>query len=111
MATVTIKANATQFITASASAYYTVSAGAIGEVREIIINNTDTTTAYNYTLYNVPSGGSASAGNAIQTAVTIGAGTNYRLPYSLEMPSGGMLQAVANTASKLTITTSALEYT
>lgn len=111
MATVTIKPNATQFITASAAAYYTVSAGATGEVREIDINNTDLTTAYNFSLYNVPSGQSASAGNSIMTSITIGAGTNYRLPYTLEMPSGGMLQAVANTASKLTVTISAVEYT
>lgn len=110
MATVTIIPNATQFITASAAAYYTVSASAKGEVREILINNTDTANAYNYSLYNVPSGGSASAGNSFQTAVTIGAGVNLRLPYTLEMAAGGQLQSVANTASKLTITISAIEY-
>lgn len=110
MATTTIIANATQFITASPASFWTVSASVKGNLKEIIFNNTDQTTAYGVTVYHVPSGGTASAGNSILGATTVGAGTFIRVPFNTFLSASDQIQMVASTTNKITGTVSGMEY-
>lgn len=106
----TPKAFATAFITASAAAYWTVSAATIGNLKEIVLSNTSSTTTCTVTLYNVQNAGSASSGNVICPPVSIAVSTMVRIPFNTFLTASSMIQAVSTTANLVTITISGLEY-
>lgn len=102
--------NATAFITASAAAYWTVSAGVKGNLKEIVIANTSATTTMTVTVHSVPSAGSASSGNIIIPPFTVAVSTMYRIPFNTYLAASSAVQAVASVANLATITISGLEY-
>ena len=112
MATTTVKTQTPALVTASASSFYTVSAGSvIGNMKELLLCNTTTTgTDYNIIGYIVPSGQSASTSYMFLASTTINSGTTVRFPFDTFMAAGTQVQLVASSASKIMALISAVEY-
>src|SRR6185437_12957997 len=96
--------------------YYTAPQGpgnSVTAVHSFILANQDSA-AHLVTLYNVPSGGSASNGNKILAAVSLPANTTWIGKYADEpivvIPGGGTLQALADANSVVTLTVGGKEY-
>lgn len=104
---------APSLLAATATKIYEVTTGIKYTImREISLNNTDTVTR-TFTLHIVPSGGSASATNMIFDAVPIQAAGAEPLNYSRAtvLKPGDMIYALADSASKVSIMISGIEYT
>ena len=112
MATTTVKTQTPALVTASASSFYTVSAGSVvGNVKELLLCNTTTTGVdYNIIGYYVPSGQSASTSYMFLASTTISSGTTIRIPMNSFLAAGTQVQLVANSASKIMALVSAVEY-
>lgn len=99
----------TQLLTTSVATYYTApqavgNSMALPEM--IIFANTDSV-ARTVTVHNVPSGGSAGAGNKIFGAVSIPANTTWIGRYpggAFVIAGGGSIQALASANSAVTLT-------
>lgn len=105
----------TQFLTNAAAIYYTMTGmqNDVATVNSIVIANT-TAAAKTVTIHNVPSGGTASAGNQIFPAVSIPANTTWVGRYPGDgmcvIPVGGTIQALASAVSAVTLTIGGREY-
>ena len=111
MATTTVKTQTPALVTASASSFYTVTAGSVvGNTKELLLCNTDLAVDYNVTAYNVPSGQVAGASYMFMNATTISAGVTVRFPFNTFLAAGTQVQLVANSASKIMALVSAVEY-
>ena len=97
-------------LTASAASYYTVPANTITTISAMTLCNS-TGTARTATVHLVPSGGSASAANMILSARTIAAGESYNVSAAIgqSIPAGSIIQALADSATAVTITASGYE--
>lgn len=98
-------------LTATAATYYTVAASTKAIVQKLTIANTDTV-ARTVTVYFVPSGGTASATNAIVSAYAVPAGFTAELSAEAcghVLEAGDTIQALASTASVLSIRCSGVE--
>lgn len=100
----------TQFIAAAATSYYTspfaANTNGIVLVTGFVLCNTDTS-PWTVTIHNVPSGGSASAGNKVVAEASLPANTTWfknRSDGLWVIPAGGFIQALASSADKITIT-------
>jgi len=98
-------------IAGSAGTHYSVSPGAVGNIKEVLLCNIDTTTAYTVTVYFVNSGGSAGDSTTVIKAATVAAGTTVRFPFNTFIDAGGTVQALASTTNKISIRVSAVEFT
>jgi len=107
--------SATVALTASAATYYTVPSrpeNAITVVHGIILCNTDST-ARTVRVHNIASGGTAAASNAIIYDATIEPNTTEVFCFGdgvWIIPAGGFIQALASSASVVTITINGAEY-
>lgn len=97
-------------LTASAATYYTVPANTITTISACTLTNT-TAGAVTATLYLVPSGGSAGVANCILSARVISAGESFNVGSAIgqSMAAGGTLQAVAGSATSITLVASGYE--
>lgn len=100
-------------ISDSATAYYTTPASVKrAQLKSVTIANPEAE-AYTVTLHLVPAAGTASDTNTVIYQKSVAAGETWQVP-ELEnkvLLAGGMLQALASTASKLNIQGTVLEYT
>lgn len=98
-------------IAASATTYYTASDGKT-RIDACALTNT-TAGAVTVTMYLVPSGGSASASNCILSARSIPAGTTFNVTSAIGqwLDTGGTLQALASSATSVTLVASGVVYT
>lgn len=97
MATTPTVLVAGQVLTGSAATYYTAPAATRVRVTNATVTNT-TAGALALTAYRIASGGSASAGNTVISAKTIGAGETYNCPELINkvFAAGDFLQALGN---------------
>ena len=98
---------------AAAAAIYTVPAGFIGTLKQLVATNT-TGTARTITVYLVPSGGSPSATNTVISAMTIppsgiGQISLAHLISNQVMAAGGTLQVLASAATAISFTGGGIE--
>jgi len=98
-------------LTDSAATYYTATAPVLKTViKEITLCNTHTT-AVTFTLYIVPSGGSAADANAEFYTVTLQAKETKIFGRTSVMETGDFIQALASVASKVAFSASGVERT
>lgn len=99
-------------LTTSAATYYTVPANTITTISACTLTNT-TAGAVTATVHLVPSGGSATASNMILSARVIAAGESYNVGSAIgqSMAAGGLLQALAGSATSITLVASGYEST
>jgi hypothetical protein len=74
----------------SLSTLYTVGAGAVAIVKEILLVNTSQSDKQAF-VYFVPSGGSASSANAVAYNVTVSAGNPLVIPLSTALAAGDFI--------------------
>ena len=98
-------------LTASTATYYTVPATARTIVKEMTVVNTDTTNPYNFTLYIVPSGGTASDSNVEFKTVTLQPLETRIFSRTCVMEPSSTIQALASSASKIAFSASGVERT
>lgn len=91
---------------ASGSPY---TAGPTALVRRLIVCN-PTAAAVAYTLYLVPSGGTAGVANALMSAVSIAAGQTQIFDLEQELNPGDFLADLASVAAALTVTISGVTF-
>lgn len=98
-------------LTTSAATYYTATA-VKARIDALVLTNTSAG-AVTATVYLVPSGGSAGASNCILSARSLAAGESYVVPGALGqwLDSGGTIQALASSATSITIVASGVEST
>ena len=98
------KAIAAAQLTAAAATYYTAPSATTATINNLSLTNTSANPVA-VTLYRVPSAGTAGAGNTILSAFSLAAGQSYVPPQAigLQMDPGMTLQALAGTASAVTI--------
>jgi hypothetical protein len=91
-------------LTTSAATYYTSPASTVSTIGNLSLTNTSANPV-SVTLYNVPSGGTASAANALLSGFVLSAGQSYVPPSAigLQLAAGATLQALAGTATAITI--------
>lgn len=101
---------APQYLTNAAATYYTAPANTTAIVKQAGVYNSDTG-ALTFTLHVIASGGSASAANMIVGARPIGAGETQMIPELLNvtLPAGSFIQALASSASKVSLSISGAE--
>lgn len=94
----------------TAAAVYTVGAGITSTINNLSLTNTSAAPV-SVTLYRVPSGGTAAAGNCILSAFALAAGQSYvpQQAIGLQMSPGMTLQALATTAAVVTLAGGAYE--
>lgn len=98
-------------LTASAATYYTAPAGIVCSIlKELILCNTDTV-ARTFTVYVVPAAGSAAVANTIFSGVSLQPGESKLFSLSKVMTTGSFLQALASSASVVSLTASGIEVT
>lgn len=99
-------------LTTSAATYYTVPANTTTTISACTLTNT-TAGAVTATVYLVPSGGSAGVTNCILSARVIAAGESYNVGSAIgqTMPADGTLQALAGSATSITLVASGYEAT
>ena len=100
-------------IAASTTTYYTApsTAGGYAEIVEMSVAN-DTTTAITFTIYYVPSGGTAGDGNIIVKTQTLASGDAFSVTELLGhiyLEPSGTIQADASAASQATLKITAFE--
>lgn len=97
-------------LTTSAATYYTAT-NVRSRIDSCALTNT-TGGAVTATLHLVPSGGSASASNRVLSAYSIAAGQTYVPPGIIGqwIESGGTLQALASSATSISLVASGVEY-
>jgi hypothetical protein len=92
--------------------YYTVTAPVTKTIiKEMVLCNTDATTAYTFSLYIVPSAGTAGDANAEFKVVTMQPGETKIFGRTDIMEVGSFIQALASTASKIAFSCSGVERT
>lgn len=97
-------------LTAAAATYYTAPANTRTKISKLTFTNNDTV-ARTITLYLVPSGGSAGVTNLLTKAAPVGPGAVYEA-FEAEghvLQPGDTIQALADSASQVTIQASGLE--
>ena len=97
-------------LTASAATYYTCPANTAAVVQSATLCNT-TANARTATIYRVPTGGTASATNAIASAVPIGPGESYNCPELIGkvLTAGDTIQALADSATAVSFQVGGVE--
>lgn len=99
-------------LTGSAVTYYTCTAPVIKTIiKEMTFCNTDAATAYTFTLYLVPSGGTAADANMEFKTVTLQPGETKIFGRTDVMEVGGFIQALASTTLKIAFSCSGVERT
>jgi hypothetical protein len=99
-------------LTASAATYYTVTAPVVLTIiKEMTFCNTDTATAYTFTLYIVPAAGTAADANTEFKTVTLQPGETKVFGRTDVMPVGSFIQALASTTLKIAFSCSGVERT
>lgn len=95
-------------LTGSAATYITGAALQKTTITRARITNTDTATAFTFTLYRVASGGSASASNLLVNARSVAPGSNDLVPElnGMVLNAGDTIQGLASTTAKLNFTAS-----
>lgn len=98
-------------LTTSAATYYTATS-VKARIDALVLTNTSAG-AVTATVHLVPSGGSAGASNCILSARSLAAGESYVVPGALGqwLESGGTIQALASSATAITIVASGVEST
>lgn len=88
----------------SAAAVYTAGSGVTATINNLSVTNTSASPVA-VTLYRVPTAGTAGAGNCIMSAFSLAAGQTYVPPQAigLQLDPGSSLQALAATASTITL--------
>lgn len=112
MSTVTKQAFLSAQLTAVAATYYTCPANTRANFKKITVANNDTV-ARTVTAYLVPSGGTAGVTNIITISQTL-APNEARDLYEImghSIPAAGFLQALADSANKVTIHGTVVETT
>jgi len=107
-----VKPVPTQLLAGSATALGTpVPSGVVQNLTRVSFANTDTS-AHQVTVYCVPTSGSPGAGNEVLPATTIQPGQTYVSPElsGLNMIAGDQLYAFADTANKVNITASGVQF-
>jgi hypothetical protein len=94
-----------ELYTAPANTTNNPSPGATAILKSMVICNT-TASAATLTLYLVPSGGSAGAGNMLYNALSVAAGATTVIDLEQYMEAGEFLAGLQGTASALTVTLS-----
>lgn len=91
-------------LTTSPAPYYTAPTGTVGTINNLSFTNTTAGVA-KVTVYRVPSAGAPGAGNTILSAYSLSPGQTYVPPQciGLQLESGMTLQALADTATAVTI--------
>ena len=111
MAITPVKMVAGSALTSSLVTYYTVPATTKEAiVKEIEFCNTDTVTR-TVTLHIIPSGGSAGVANRVYSTLSIQAGETKNFSRSTVLLPGGFIQALADSASVVSMDISGVEYT
>lgn len=95
-------------LTASAVTQYTVPDSTTTIVKQIVFCNTDTS-ARTVTVYAIPSGGSAAAANTIFSAMSLQPGETKVIPMEMVLPTGAFIQALASSASVVSMRVSGIE--
>lgn len=95
-------------LTGSAATYITGAALQKTVITRARIANSDTSTAYTFTVYRVPSGGSASSANIIINARSVAPGSSDLCPElnGMVLAAGDTIQALASTTLKLNFSAS-----
>ena len=93
---------ATQLIAASATTYYTAPANTKAIFKRAVVCNTDTD-AINVTIYVIPYGSAAAAGNTIWSAKTLAPGESKEVSEleNMVLDPGDFVQALASEAAKV----------
>lgn len=91
-------------LTTSAATYYTAPTGTTSTIGNLSLTNTSGSVV-KVTLYRVPSGGAAGVTNEFMAAFSLSPGQTYVPPAAigLQLESGMTLQALADTATAVTI--------
>lgn len=91
-------------LTTAAVAYYTAAAGVTATVNNLSLTNTSASPVA-VSLYNVTSGNTAGAANALLSSYTLSAGQTYVPPQAigLQLAPGSTLQALAATGAVVTL--------
>ena len=95
-------------LTTSVATQFTVGSGKKNVLKQIILNNTSVSPV-SVTVHVVPSAGTAGASNAIVSSLVIGPTSQIIWSADIPMNAGETLQAVASTASVMTMTTTGIE--
>ena len=95
-------------LTGSAATYYTASTSKV-IIKEMTFCNTDTTTAYTFTLYIVPASGTAGVANMEFNAVTLQPFQTKIFGRTDIMETGSTIQAFASTNAKISFSASGVE--
>ena len=98
-------------LTASAATYYTVPAQARTIVKEMTLVNTSSTTTHTFTVYIVPSGGSAGDANTEFKTVTLQPLETRIFARTCVMEPSSTMQALADTVSVVSFSVSGVERT
>ena len=95
-------------ITGSAVTYITGAASQMTTITRARMTNSDTATAYTFTVYRVASGGSAGSTNILINARSIAPGGSDLCPElnGMTLNAGDTIQALASTTAKLNFTAS-----
>lgn len=99
-------------ISDSATTYYTAGTGVQTRLDKCTVTNEDSA-ARTFSIYLVPSGGSAGVTNQIIATRSVNVGETYTCPEIVGqwLNTGQFLQAIASSASKLTLRVSGIEVT
>jgi hypothetical protein len=99
-------------LTASAATYYTAGANTKAVIKAASLVNT-TAGAVTATVYLISSGGTAGATNTLISAKSIAAGETYNCPELVNhvLEAAGFIQALAGSATAITLVVSGVEVT
>jgi len=97
-------------LTAVAATYYTTPANTLTTISACTLTNT-TAGAVTATMHLVPNGGSATASNMVLSARAIAAGEAFNVGSAIgqTLPAGGTLQALAGSATSISLVASGYE--
>ncbi len=99
-------------LTGTAATYYTVTAPVVKTIiKEMTFCNTDASVAYTFTLYIVPSAGSAADANMEFKTVTLQPAETKVFGRTDVMEVGSFIQALASTTLKIAFSCSGVERT
>jgi ATP-dependent protease ClpP protease subunit len=87
---------------------YTVPSGKKAIIKQILLANTSASSV-TITIYLVPSGGTAGAGNMIVSDITVNAKTVVTIDMAQVMNAGDFLVGVQSTSGAITVTISGVE--
>lgn len=94
-------------LTAAAAVYYTAPANSLTTISAASVTNT-TATARTVTVYLVPTGGTAGAGNVVCSGRVVAPGETFNIGGAIgqTLAAGGTLQALSDAATALTLVAS-----